>query len=230
MTAYRTVIQKIEISLSTSSFIPIFLPYFSWASLHSPLSCLSLFVLCLRVSCSCYVLLAVYSWYCFAVGGFSSRGAVRSGKFSDLRENCRTVDGEYYLCILGSQPGGGVRSSGTPWHCQLIQAELSSNAYPRLHGTSESHRQFDFIRAELPSNGYPQPSGGQPASALFKPLRRIWADRMRPPRTAFTHYGFRSRQESSPARRAPLLCLSLFSAASFSSLVSLRMRVRRWTP
>ena len=52
-----------------------------------------------------------------------------------------------------------VRSSGTPRHCQPIQAELPSNAYPRLPASSESHRQFDSIQTELPSNGCLQPFG-----------------------------------------------------------------------
>ena len=64
---------------------PIFIGHFclyssllrlvSLSALSSLLS-ISFFVLCLRVSFSCYMLLAVYSRYCFAFDGVSSRGAV----------------------------------------------------------------------------------------------------------------------------------------------------------
>ena len=157
-----------------------------------------------------------------------------NGTISDLREICK--DCRWWIClhILSSQPGGGVRSSGTPRHCQLIQAELPSNAYTRLPGVQKviaslisselSSHQMAAVQLEvqrvtaslIPSKlsshqmAICSHSGLCRFSALFNPLRRIWADWMHPPRTAFTHYGFRSRQGSSPARHVPLLCLSLF--------------------
>ena len=174
-------------------------------------------LLSISFSSSAYVTPVLVTCSSLCIRGIASHLAVSPvvvqsevEKLQIIEKIARTVDGGFYLRILSSQPGGGVRSSGTPRDCQLIQAKLPSNAYPRLPESSESRRQFDFIRAELPSNGHPQPSGSPPASALFKPLRRIWADWMHPPGTASTHYGFRSRQGSSPARHVPLLCLSLF--------------------
>ena len=89
MIACVIVIQKVEVSMSTSFCIPFFVPYLSgliclYSSLLrsvslsalSSLLSISFFVLCIRVSFSCYILLAVYSRYCFAFDGVSSRGAV----------------------------------------------------------------------------------------------------------------------------------------------------------
>ena len=140
--------------------IPFFLPYFSGlyvfffaASIGEPLCALLslvylLFVLCLRVSCSCYVLLAVYSRYCFAYDGVSSRGAVGIwDKFGPSRNLQRLS-----MMNLSAYPQFPTWLAAE-FGVQLIRAELQSNAYPRLPGSSESHRQFDSIRAELPSNG-----------------------------------------------------------------------------
>ena len=122
------------------------------------------------------------------------------------------------------------RSAKNPRECQLIRAELPSNAYPKPTGSSESASHFGSIRAELPSNGYSQPSGSLPDSALSFALRRILADWMSPLSGASTHYGFRSRQGCSPARHEPLFVPLPISASSRILLVFLLMRARRWMP
>ena len=172
-----------------------------------------------------------------------------NGTSSDLREICK--DCRWWIClhILSFQPGGGVRSSGTPQHCQLIRAELPSNAYPRLPGSSESHRQFDFIRAELPSNGYPRPVGSSESHRQFDSIQTELPSNgsLQPFGTLQTTSAYLGRLGASTVdcihtlrvpvpsgefprqSRAPIVPLP-FSAASFSFLGSLRIRVRRWTP
>ena len=157
------------------------------------------------------------------------------GQFRTFEKFAKTVDGEF-ACIssvpnLAAEFGvqellGTVSSSKLSSHqmpirgsprvqkviASLISSELSSHQMAIRGQPGVQRVTASLIPSKLSSHQMAicSHSGLCRFSALFKPLRRIWADWMHPPRTAFTHYGFRSRQGSSPARHVPLLCLSLF--------------------
>ena len=136
------------------------------------------------------------------------------GHFRTFEKFAKTVDGGF-ACI-SSVPNlaaefGVQELLGTVSSSKLSSHQMAIRGQPRVQRVTAS-----LIPSKLSSHQMAicSHSGLCRFSALFKPLRRVWADWMHPPRTAFTHYGFWSRQGSSPARHVPLLCLSLFLQCS----------------